>query len=203
MDKNMKLIIISLLLFGFISGCSTFNRTFPDRTTDYQQSESLPDLEIPPDLTADAINSSMAVPGERSRVQARPQPADNTQILAAIESTNDDIPLLSIPLGYNQAWVEVEQILQNAEIIIDESDKTTGLFKINYWPDAPQSDEGFLSSLAFWKRGGSKPYQLYLTGSGDKTELMVVDEGGVRINTEDTDLLLSTIRDHYNLSRTQ
>ena len=131
----MKLIIIALLLFGFISGCSTFNRTFPDRTTDYQQSESLPDLEIPPDLTADAINSSMAVPGERSRVQARPQPADNTQILAALESTSGDIPLLSIPLGYNQAWAEVEQILQNAEIIINESDKTTGIFKVTFSPD--------------------------------------------------------------------
>jgi len=68
MGKNMKLIVITLLMIGLVTGCSTFNRVFPDRSKDYQQAETLPDLEIPPDLTGGASSESMTIPGEKSEI---------------------------------------------------------------------------------------------------------------------------------------
>ena len=46
-------------------GCSwfpTFDDVMPDRNKEYQKSASLPDLEIPPDLSSDAISDTLSVP---------------------------------------------------------------------------------------------------------------------------------------------
>ena len=198
----MKLTFTLIILTALLSGCSTFNRVFPDRTNDYREAESLPDLEIPPDLTAGAINANMSVPGEQRNRESGSQAGGDTVAMAEIESINNK-PLLSIPDEFTLAWTEVEGILQNAGVIINKSDQTTGMFEVNYYPDAPQEDEGFLSRLAFWKRGGSKPYKLSLTGVGNKTELVVLNMNDEWIADTESDLLLATIRDHYNLAKTQ
>ncbi|MGH8659398.1 MAG: outer membrane protein assembly factor BamC [Gammaproteobacteria bacterium] len=54
------------LLVLLLSGCSRFfpalDEIVPDKRKEYQRAESLPDLEIPPDLSSDTIKDSMAVP---------------------------------------------------------------------------------------------------------------------------------------------
>lgn len=65
MDNRWKL-KLSLILFmipALLGGCALF----PDNSKEYQQAESMPDLEIPPDLTKDAVTDRMAIPGERNR----------------------------------------------------------------------------------------------------------------------------------------
>ena len=69
--KKLLTLILSLLLAG-TAACGLF----PDRSREYQQSESLPDLEIPPDLTRDAISDRMAIPGERNRTANGTAPED-------------------------------------------------------------------------------------------------------------------------------
>jgi outer membrane protein assembly factor BamC len=204
MDKNMKSIVIFILSISIISGCSTFNSVFPDRTKEYQQAETLPDLEIPPDLTVGAINNAMSIPGETNRSGSTSQ-ANSTATLnqAIIESINNNKPLLAIPDEFTSAWAEVDQILQNAAVTITSKDQSTGIFNINYSADAPQEDAGFFSRMAFWNRSSAQDYQLSLTGVGNKTELVILDSNGEWNSTQETEILLTTIRDHYNLNRTQ
>ncbi|MGH6634952.1 MAG: outer membrane protein assembly factor BamC [Gammaproteobacteria bacterium] len=61
--RSFWLLVLSALLF---SGCSRFfpalDEMVPDKRKEYQRAESLPDLEIPPDLSSDTIKDSMAVP---------------------------------------------------------------------------------------------------------------------------------------------
>ena len=49
-----------------LAGCSKLkpklDEVLPDKRTAYKKSKSLPDLEIPPDLTTDAIRDQMAIP---------------------------------------------------------------------------------------------------------------------------------------------
>tara|TARA_B100001123_G_scaffold18039_1_gene20358 strand:- start:1447 stop:2511 length:1065 start_codon:yes stop_codon:yes gene_type:complete len=49
-----------------VTGCSsivpTLDKVMPDKRTEYKKSKSLPDLEVPPDLTTDAIQDRMAIP---------------------------------------------------------------------------------------------------------------------------------------------
>lgn len=56
------LVLLGLLL----PGCSRFfpalDEIVPDKRKEYQRAASLPDLEIPPDLSSDTIKDSMAVP---------------------------------------------------------------------------------------------------------------------------------------------
>ncbi len=191
-------------MIGLVSGCSTFNSVFPDRSKEYQAAETLPDLEIPPDLTVDAINNSMSILGE-TRQAARPDSVNATATAkqAVIQSINNNKPLLSIPDEFTVAWTEVESILENARVAINGRDQSVGTFDISYSPDAPQEDEGFFSRISFWNRVSSRDYQLSLTGVGNKTELVILDEKGEWNSDQETDILLTTIRDHYNLTNSQ
>ncbi|MEX2352680.1 MAG: hypothetical protein WD709_00735, partial [Gammaproteobacteria bacterium] len=80
-----------------VSACSTFERMFPDRSTEYRQAESLPDLEIPPDLTAGVASDRMSVPGEGGQFALSAQAQDRPSTWAEIRSIDTDRSLLSIP----------------------------------------------------------------------------------------------------------
>ena len=57
-------LILGLCLSAML-GCSwfpTFDKVIPDRNKEYQKSASLPDLEIPPDLSSDAVSDTLSVP---------------------------------------------------------------------------------------------------------------------------------------------
>ncbi len=62
----LKTCIASLLTVVMLGGCSKlvpkFDEVLPDKRTQYKKSKTLPDLEIPPDLTVDAIQDIMAIP---------------------------------------------------------------------------------------------------------------------------------------------
>ncbi|MGH8489230.1 MAG: outer membrane protein assembly factor BamC [Gammaproteobacteria bacterium] len=48
-----------------IAGCTwfpTFDDVIPDKQKEYQKSQSLPDLEVPPDLTTESIRDTLEVP---------------------------------------------------------------------------------------------------------------------------------------------
>jgi uncharacterized lipoprotein len=232
MEKNMKVIVSVFVIIGFLTGCSAIGERFPDRSKEYQQAETLPDLEIPPDLTAGAINDRMAIPGEAgnragsgagsrasnsasssantssgsSRATPSPQATSgNDPELAVIQSINNNKPLLSIPEEFTQAWVDVERILQNAEIKIDEQDQSTGIFKVNYSPDGQSGQRSLFTIIKTWdwKTSAGRDYQLSLTGVGDKTEVVVLDMEGEWVADEGSRTLLATVRDHYNLNRSQ
>lgn len=57
----LAIITVSLVL----SGCKylpKFDDVLPDKRKEYQKSEELPDLEVPPDLSSESITDTMAVP---------------------------------------------------------------------------------------------------------------------------------------------
>ncbi len=61
----MVRVLIAALLLSQMLACSwfpTFDEVVPDRNKEYLKSGSLPDLEIPPDLSADAISDTLSVP---------------------------------------------------------------------------------------------------------------------------------------------
>ena len=68
-DLMMRGLMVRGLILGLclsaMLGCSwfpTFDDVMPDRNKEYQKSASLPDLEIPPDLSSDAISDTLSVP---------------------------------------------------------------------------------------------------------------------------------------------
>jgi len=66
---NYKIYIFFLLTLIFLGGCDyipALDEIVPDRRTDYQRSESLPDLEVPPDLTTEALEDPLVIPDEEA-----------------------------------------------------------------------------------------------------------------------------------------
>jgi len=60
----MMRLTVLLLLLSTLGACSYLDRVMPDRRTEYEAAKTMPDLEIPPDLTAENPNDSMDVPGK-------------------------------------------------------------------------------------------------------------------------------------------
>ena len=60
------LLLAGVVALTYFAGCSRFvpklDEVVPDKRTAYRKSETLPDLEVPPDLTTDAIQDRMAIP---------------------------------------------------------------------------------------------------------------------------------------------
>ncbi len=210
MEGKMKLFLMSLMAVS-LTACSTINEVFPDRSRDYERAETMPDLEIPPDLVSGGINESMSIPGEpqgatQGQVQSQMVTSTASVNRASIETIKNNNSLLSIPEEFPSAWQEVEKILQDAEIQINEQDRNTGIFKVTYSLEGGSGQRGLftmLRTLDFSTSGDSQDYQISLTGVGNKTELVVLDMDGEWVSDDNSNSLLSTIRDHYNLSRSQ
>ena len=202
-------IALAITCLSLLSGCGVFSgldRVMPDRRTDYEKAESLPDLEIPPDLTTDAIQDRMAVPqspampafsarADMSRPGAvSPGIAVSTEG-AQLKNAGDGKLYLSLDEELESAWGRVSLALEQAQFEIDEADQDKGLFHVRYLTsDAPQEQRGFWSKLAFWNKTDDPDlYRISLTGVGEKTEVVVVDSNGEWDTSEPAGQLLSRL----------
>lgn len=193
-----------MVILSLLAGCSGLDRVFPDRRAEYKKAEALPDLEVPPDLTADAINDNMAVPGERNRasLSSQSRATDRETVKRAeILRVEGEKSLLSIPEDFTVSWIEIENTLQGAGVVINEKDQGKGIFNVTYTPQSGEK-KGWLSRLAFWS-DDSETFLVSLTGVGDKTELVILDVDGEWETGEVAGRLLAEIRTQYNVSKAQ
>lgn len=62
----VQVLILAITAMLMVSGCSKLvpklDQVLPDNRVEYRKSKSLPDLEVPPDLTTDTIKDRMAIP---------------------------------------------------------------------------------------------------------------------------------------------
>jgi len=110
---------------------------------------------------------------------------------------------LSIPEEFTGAWRHTETALQQGGFIIDEQDSAKGFYKITYFdPAAAPAEKGWLSKLAFWKddeaAAKGTTYGVSLTGMGEKTELIVLNDKGDWESNQDAGRILSIIQNQYN-----
>jgi outer membrane protein assembly factor BamC len=64
---RMTRIVVLLLTVVTLAGCKympKLDEVLPDKRSEYKKSQSLPDLEVPPDLSTESINDKMGVPDE-------------------------------------------------------------------------------------------------------------------------------------------
>lgn len=122
---------------------------------------------------------------------------------AEIRDLGDNKILLAVPEEYTLAWRRTGEALQKAGLEINASDQNKGVYHITYQGAKPKQS-GWLSKLKklkFWGKHESKgagTYQVALTGVGDKTEIVVLDEDGGWANNETADSILSMIKTQYN-----
>lgn len=128
-----------------VVGCSslpTFDEVVPDRRTEYRKAESLPDLEVPPDLTTEAIGDSMPIPEtsgnaatyttyqERVARQTRDQELLASQNAAVQLLENEHV--LAVTGATVQVWPELENFWGDLGYSLDLNDEELGVMETEW-----------------------------------------------------------------------
>ena len=112
---------------------------------------------------------------------------------------------LAVEQDFALAWRSTGLALDQAGLTIEQADKSKGVYYIRFLEEA-NDDEGSekkkrgWSRLAFWKRDGdSDQYQLSLTGVGDITEVVILNENGKWDTSKNASHIL--VRLHQELNK--
>ena len=122
---------------------------------------------------------------------------------AELQNLGEDKVYLSLPEEFNRAWGLTETAILDAGMIIDSQDRAKGVYYVTYsGQEGDQKKKGLLSKLKFWgNKEGAGAYQISLTGVGEKTELVVLNENGDWASQEETTLILTLLQGQYNSGR--
>jgi outer membrane protein assembly factor BamC len=141
-------------------------------------------------------------PPSAAAASGNAMPAPDSSARAEMMNDEEGRFYLSIPEEFTGAWRHTEMALQQGGFIIDERDAAKGFYRITYFDAATAGEEkGWLSKLAFWKdeeAAQGKIYGISLTGVGEKTELIVLNESGDWETNQDAGRILSIIQNQYN-----
>ena len=117
-----------------------------------------------------------------------------------VETTGDGKDYLAIPEEFTRAWRHTEIALQRAGLPIASKDQAKGIYNVNYFDTSGDGNKGWLSKLKFWgdDEPEGKAYQVSLTGVGDKTELLILNEAGEWATSNDALQIMAIIQNHLN-----
>jgi outer membrane protein assembly factor BamC len=118
--------VLMLLVVATLTGCSKvvpkLDEVLPDNRVEYRKSKTMPDLEIPPELTTDAIRDRMAIPEggetatystyqERVADRKRQQELERTANEAVRVLDNEHV--LAVSGAIPQVWPQLVDLMQN------------------------------------------------------------------------------------------
>ena len=134
---------VAAWVFGvcFLTSCAympDIGKILPDKKSEYKKSESMPDLEIPPDLTADAINDSMNIPNEAPVTLSRYRnPRTPGSPGVSIGTTEADEQLLSLSIPVNLLWPDLIEFVESKNYTVELEDSELGVLETGW----SQADE--------------------------------------------------------------
>ena len=211
--------VVPGLLAGclLISGCATIEDLFYSDADEieYKKAQSLPPLEIPPDLTGSG-SMPMEIPGETSATATRyseyqqqaageetdgagfrpaPQPMGvGQQREPALERTPQGVGRIVMPEAFPRAWREVGRALNVAQIEIEDRDRSRGIYFLKYAD--PQAGGSWLSALKFWGEDAPElsTFLLAVQEEGEgQSQVLVFDEQENLLSSEVAFEILSKI----------
>jgi outer membrane protein assembly factor BamC len=138
-----KTCLVSLILVVMLAGCSKIipklDEVLPDKRTEYKKSKTLPDLEVPPDLTTAAIKDRMAIPsggGETASFSTfQERAAERQRDLELERSESGAIKLLEnehilavegVPV---QIWPRLREFWRSSGFALDLDDEELGVIE--------------------------------------------------------------------------
>lgn len=119
---------------------------------------------------------------------------------AEVLDVGDGKSYLAIPQEFTRAWRDTELVIQRAGYFIEGSDQEKGTYNFLYYKPKGEEKKSLLKKLKFWgdDEDEGTSYQLSLTGVGDKTEIIVMNEKGEWETGDDAAIILSTLQRLFN-----
>lgn len=131
------------------AGCSylpSLDEVLPDRRTEYRKAESLPDLEVPPDLSTEAIGDKMPIPETRdgtatySTYQERVAETTKERELVATENAAikvlENEYVLAVGGAIAQVWPELEEFWAELGYGLEIDDEELGVMETEWRENA-------------------------------------------------------------------
>ena len=176
MNKSILTITTGALGLCLLASCSYMpdvGKLLPDKKSEYKKSESMPDLEIPPDLTADAINDSMGIPNEAPATLSRynrPRTPGRTQ--PTMGTTDTDEQWLSISRPINQLWPELLEFFEEKNYPIELEDGELGVLETGWSQADEQTGLQYRYKYKIFAEQGDTPdVTLLIVGQQRQTRL--------------------------------
>jgi len=121
-------------------------------------------------------------------------------VRAEILNAGDGKEYLTIPDEFSRAWRNIEDAISDSGMYMENKDKGKGIYFVIYYPSPDQKEEGLLSKLKFWgdDEEDGKAFHISLTGVGDKTEVVVLDDEDKWEENRDASRILSMLQSYYN-----
>ena len=148
----MSLRLITFLVLASMTslgGCSKYmsklDKVLPDERQAYKKSESLPDLEVPPDLTTDAIDDSLAVPdidasgaASFSEYEDRVQRQRDARFFSSVTDDASGISDVAgelyfvVDSGLNNTWTTLSNYWTDRGYSLGLQDQELGVMETNW-----------------------------------------------------------------------
>jgi len=180
MRFNLKILLLLIAAPALLGGCSKYlpklDEVLPDQRTAYRKSETLPDLEVPPDLTTDPIQDRMAIPegGEvatyssyQERVAERRKEQEVEQAGQAALQKLEDEYLLTVEGAPGLVWPKLRQFWQDRGYGLELDDAELGVMETAWRED---SEELVRDKFKVFSEQGESPTTtlLYVSHVGEK-----------------------------------
>lgn len=121
-------------------------------------------------------------------------------IRAEILSAGEGKEYLTVPDEFSRAWRNIEGAISESGLYIEKKDLDNGIYFVIYYASPDEEKKGLFSRLKFWESDDEdgKEFHISLTGVGDKTEIVVLDDEDKWIESKDVSRILSMLQSHYN-----
>jgi outer membrane protein assembly factor BamC len=121
-------------------------------------------------------------------------------IRAEILNAGEGKEYLTIPDEFSRAWRNIEDGISESGMYIEKKDVEKGIYFVIYYATPNKKEEGLFSKLKFWADDDEdgKAFHISLTGVGDKTEVVVLDDEDKWEENRDASRILSMLQSHYN-----
>jgi outer membrane protein assembly factor BamC len=143
-----KAVIIGISIIFLTSGCSKlmpkFDKVMPDTRKEYQKSKTLPDLEVPPDLSTEAIRDRMAIPegGQAARYSTYQERRADRQRAEQVEKAQtsairvlEDEYVLAVEGAAVQVWPRLREFWQGLGYTLELDDVELGVIETAWTTD--------------------------------------------------------------------
>jgi len=180
--RFFSLLILSSLILG---GCSKYmpklDKVIPDQRKEYKKSKSLPDLEVPPDLTTESIDDTHAIPDidaggsatfstyqERVARQKENRLYSGATDQSSIAEISGD-QLIIVPRSQSDTWITLQEFWKNLGYTLDLNDEELGVMETNWVSDeAKKKRDKFKVFIEPAEQEGQTA--IYLSHVGEKSD---------------------------------
>ncbi|MFW5450143.1 MAG: outer membrane protein assembly factor BamC [Methylophagaceae bacterium] len=167
--KNISLSILVATLVAACGALPALDEVVPDNTKEYRRAETMPPLDVPPDLSTERIKDDIAGTKNDAATYSEFEEAANNPLTSKYNITPETKPSLSgegdarhliVPNDRETAWQKLLDFWAQNSVVIKRQDQRIGLMDT----EAGSDDYGYRVRM---ERGEtSKISKLYVSGTG-------------------------------------